>query len=238
MSTKDSTEVSTGLATTATIVAIGCLLVSGIQAASFFGDNIASDKHKFVMISGATVVLLGSQVIARLILRSKSPAWAMIMMLLTCGIAEAASVATSVISFDGNLITARRDQNLASPEARRANELVALYDSQIAAEQANRNKMPELWITRKQQADARIEALIAKREAAANKASAIDVSTSGQAMDRMEAKTKISQSDIALVFAILLSLIPFSINLGLGSLQRSEKSAVKKSQRPILKSVA
>ncbi len=240
MSSSNLPQVSTGLATTATIVAISCLVVSGFQAAAFFGDNVPNTQHRFIMIAGPLVVLLGSQVIARLILRSKAPAWAMILMLASCALAESGSIFTSVVSFDGNLITARRDQNQSSPELRRANETITLFDQQIQAAQANRNKMPELWITRKQRADEKIEQLIAKRQAAVAAASSVDVSTSGAAMDNMQNSIGVSQHQIALLFAILLSCIPFSINLGLGSLQRSESGAqtAKKSQRPNLRSVA
>lgn len=161
-------------------------------------------------------------------------------MLASVGLAESGSIFTSIVSFDGNLITARRDQNLNSPELKRANETIAMFDSQIRAAQDNRNKMPELWISRKEKADIEIASLIERRQAAVAVADSIDVSTSGKAMDNVQNAIGVTQSQIALIFAILLSCIPFSINLGLGSLQRSAAGAqaVKKPQRPNLKAVA
>ena len=207
----------------ATLVALGCLVVSGLQAAAFFNNSIESTYDKVIMIGGPVVVLIGSQVVARFIARGDAHPIAIGFMVLTCICAEGASIYTSAVSFNGNLKTAEREQNINSDEQRRANQTLALYDEEIASIKARRDKMPDNYITARARASDKITALMAKREAAANNANSINVSTAGQSMKDAEEKTGVSQSDIALVFGLLMSMMVFSVNLGIGSSFKQEE---------------
>lgn len=246
MSVKNNySSLSIGLGAAAVLVSGSCLAVSVVQSGLFIRGTMGNGIQSTVMIAGVTAILFGSQILARLsgqAIKAKSPAWAIVIGILSIVIIESLSVGISAISFDGNLLESSRQTNHSSPEYRQAQQNIELYRDQIQGLQTQISELPADWISRRNEAYERIDTLQARIKSEQRAANAVNVSTSDQAFNRLESSTGISQDKISLIMGLLLSIVPLATNLLCGSLAWTGKTKKKaqpvKKRTPNLRSVA
>lgn len=239
---KNKTQLTMGLTISCIAVAGLCLGVSLFQAASYVLRNVPNSQQAWVIVMGIAAALLTSQLLVRMfvpLMRSQKKGWAWLVAIgvavFTVGVIETFSISTSTTAFDGGLIEARRTQNLDSPErkqlekqAERLSAKLLSIDDQVAALETERNEMPADWATRKEKVEKRIDQKEKEARAIEYKLgklndaiNTVDVSTSGAAFDRMEKTIGVSQTDVALIFALLMTLCPIAVNLVAGTLSTS-----------------
>lgn len=228
-------NISGGLSFAAIVVAAMCLGTSVMQAGGFIADIIPDARQKIVMVVGIVSLLLGSQVLTRITgvcLAAKVPGWVVMMCLLTIGALEFVSISTSLLAFDGRLIEARRAQNIESPEYKLTMNTINNIQNQINQLSQDASNLPTNYVTKRSRINDKITRLQEKQAAASAGLVKIDVSTSGAAIDNLEGKTGISQTDIAMGVAFLLSALPICVNLAMGSLTRREKPRAVSGKKP------
>jgi len=214
-------KLSGGLASACLAVSGICLATSLFQTKLFIHGSMGHTPQANIMILGVCGALLGSQVLARLVgqgVAAKAPRWAILLGVLSIGVIELLSVGISTISFDGNLLATSRVINLNSPEYDAMQRNIARYVRQIDSLQQQADELPASYVTKRQELNALILDIQWRGSTEQQRASDLNVSTSDQAFNRLSETTGVSQSGIALIMGLLLSLVPMSINLLAGSL--------------------
>ena len=232
-------QLSKGENGAAITVAVGCLLVSITQAASYLWSFASTPVQQFWLCGTVVFLLTGSQIIARLAGRNIAAGNSSVagLCLLSVLVLECFSVATSIQSLDGRVVSVIREQNLASPEYSRALQKVSNYQTQIQSLQKSIDKMPDNFITKREGARREMMALQTRLDRAHRDADNIDVSVIGKSMQNITDSVGVTPTNIAAVAAISLSFVPLIINIASGALIRREKIAVKK-QKTKLRAVS
>ena len=225
MSQHNSSPLTPGERAACIAVAGGCLAVSIMQAGHHMWQMAATPIQQVWLIGTVVFLLTGSQVIARLTGRNIAQRNFLISSLCLVCICflEMFSIATSMASLDGRVASARRSQNLASPEYTMAMQNVSNYQQQIESLRSSSKKLPANYATKRQQLNDRITMLQTRMERAQRSANEIDVSVTGQTMDRIQERTGVSSTDMALTAAIMQSTTPLMINLAVGALVMRRK---------------
>lgn len=237
VSKRRSGGLSPQLTITIVAVAISCVGISIYQAGGFLASLAPDEQTRPIYYMAAAALLIGSLVLSRLsgALSSAGVAtWVMCACLVTAAMVEAFSVSTSMSGFDSRMTGAAREQNVASPEYQAALVQVQTIARAIQDEQAAVAAMPASWITRKQQAGIQIQSLQRDLARARDDLQAVNVSVTGKTLANVQATVGITQTHIALLGAVLLSLVPVCAMLGLGAMTDHVRSLseVKTEKKP------
>ena len=234
-------NITGGISAASIVLGLMMLGVSTYHATSFLWAMTEDPFQKAAMLATVVSLLASSHVLARLLGISWKQGRGLLMLI--CGVSiifvELFSIGTSASSMSSKAIQGVRNENLASPEYKMAMQNVRNYQSQILSLQSNANKLPDNYVTKRNQIQDRISRLQTKMEAAQNTANNVNVSTTGKALDGMEARWHITHEDVSLTASLMLSIVPLVMGIAIGVLN-GEKSVktVKKPQRPNLKVVA
>ncbi len=251
-----------GLATGAIIIGAGCLTVSMFQATLLVIDNISDQRMKLLIVLGVGCALMTSQWLVRalipLVRSQKGFLWAVAIAasLATIAVVETFSISSSSVTFDGGLVSASRKENLNSPERAQiqmqVDELtadIASTKAQIEKLRATKNNASASHTSNRaditkdiSRLDYKIKQLREERIQKIDDMNAVNVSVIDSTFKSLEQTTGISQSNIGLIFGILMTICAMTPNLVMGALSSSRRNdeevlPVKKSQRPNLKSV-
>lgn len=228
-------KISPGMLFAALAVSAVCLGASLWQTHMLLETTMGKGPQAKVAILAASGILLGSQVIARLLgqsFRAKSPAWCLILGIATIGVIEGLSIGISTVSFDGNLIAATRNTNLESPEYQQIQENIGVYRRQISAIQDQIEQLDPTYVTKRQELnqtilDIQSEIMIQQRNA-----KEVNVASSDIAFSRLESTIGLGQRHISFILGCLLSLTPLTMNLLIGGLTwaQPDRTPTKKSQ--------
>lgn len=238
MTTKSNTQLQSDIAWGNAVPKWGCLLVSVYQASTYFLDRIPDREQAVAIVFGLVFILLTSHRLTRMLIPTLRGSWAwhtyFVVAIICAGIMfiEVLSINTSTAAVDGNLLSASISEKHNSPEYKSIQKSIANKERQIEADQEQlralqreRNSMPADWASRKADVESRID--LTKKGIRSTeyeiKRLRDSLKTAGssiteQTFARVEARTGLSITDAAFLFALLLSACPLVICLAEGNL--------------------
>lgn len=250
------------------IILYGCIAVSLFQASMWVMADMPDKRQGWVIVIGIGLALIGSHDFASrlipLLAGLRKTLWMILPVVAALsGIfyVEKFSISTSAAAFDGNMMGVTVKQNQNSPERAQyqsqIDDLRADIESnkgQIEKVRDNRNSMQSDWRTNRQDEDKRIDRLKYENKAARaeidrlqKEMNSLNVSAMGRSFENLESSwLGMSQEKMALLFALLMSLVPLLIAFLDGAdtflksapeAKREAKQPPKKNQRPNLASV-
>ncbi len=229
---KSSSSVSTGIASAGFIVSGLCLATSITQFGMFVHETMGEGMLKVMMIMGVASALIGSQVLIMTLsqaIRAKMPPFIILVALSVVVFTELASISTSQLSFNGNMLTATQSQNYESPQAQQLARNIARTERSIESLQATLNGMPGDWGQRRREVVQDIATAERRLNQYQRELNSLDVSTTAQAF--RELPFGLNQSNLAFGIGVLMSAIPISLSMLFGAMawRGTVASSVKRS---------
>lgn len=221
------------LAIGAGLIAALALSVSVYQSAGFLSRMASNDTQELFLFIAAFALIVGSQLIARLVGEAtarRAPAF-MILVAVACVCAtEGFSISTSMVSFSNVIDAKTHAENQDSDEYRMRMNIVNTLQSEINEQQNVARTMPANWITKKQQQSDKILVLTGQLQAAQRAASLVDASVTSKTFKSVEAATGgyLTPERMSLAAAILLSIVPMCLMMLTGFMSGEAKLGKKK----------
>lgn len=212
-------SVSGGIATAGFIVSGLCLATSITQFGMFVHETMGAGALRNMMIMGVSAALIGSQVLIMTLsqaIRAKMPAFIVLTALVVVCLTELASVATSQLSFNGNMLAATQSQNYDSPEAKQIARSIARTEGQLDGLQKTLNEMPGDWASRRAEIISQIDKAEHKLRSYQRETRNLDVSTTAQAF--RELPFGLNQASLSFGIGVLMSAIPISLSMLFGAM--------------------
>lgn len=221
------------MAISAGIITALALSVSVYQSAGFLSRLSTTPNQRIFLFIAAFALIIGSQLIARLIgsaIANKAPMLMLVLAIVCVMGTEGFSVSTSMVSFTNVIDSKTQAENQNSDEYRMRMNIVNTLQSEINEQQNVAKAMPASWITRKQQQSDKVVALMSQLQAAQRATTLVDGSVTSKTFKGVRDATGgyLTPERISLAAALLLSIVPLTIAMLVGYLGTKRGKAGKK----------
>lgn len=239
------TQIPSGVHALAILCSIAALTVSIMQGGEWLSSMGGADTvTRYVLYGAAVALIIGNQVLARLIgITSRIEGAGLIQgltVLCWFGIAVF-SVMTSTNAITKSGTSKIKQETYQSPEWIQYSNQITNYQNQLGDLRDQMNSMPSSWITRRTQMSDRMNEVSKNMERLQVRRENISSSSTGEALSSIKSMTGLTLSNLAILAAFLLELLPTCINLHIGANTDRKKAKQepkpKKSQAPYLQAV-
>ena len=233
-------HVSWTVKSAALIICVSCLVVSVYQGGQFIAQLASNEYSRWVLFAAAAALIAAGQVLTRLIgmsWREGAPFYITAPAVVAVVGIMGYSVLTSTHALTSHAFERIDTENRNSPATQRLEAARGEYKRQLSDLRSTRNKLPSNWLTRRTEITDRMGPIQARIDDLDRQLEQVNVSVTGKTMNAIESVTGLTPERLALLFAILIDLVPLTINLLLGystDRRRETKAAEKRArQQPI-----